>query len=214
MEKLETARKPHILIVDDHRMVAELLSNILNSGGAYEVESASDLAEAKQKIASVDSYDLILLDYNLPDVNGLDAFNAIKAASPSSRVALISGSIQFKALADAVQAGAAGFLPKTFPVKALSQAINLILCGVDFIPADIRYSIESETSSNTDSKIAFTDIERSVLDGIVNGLTNKAIGNRIGRTEVTIKMHVRKICKKLGAANRTQAAMIAKEMMA
>ncbi len=209
---MEDSKKPRVLVIDDHRMVAEMLAELLSANTAIEVSHVYDVAAAMKSVKTTGAYDLVLLDYHLPDADGLSAFYEIHSECPNTRVVLMSGTIQKSVFKEAMAAGAAGFLPKSFPVKSLNQAIAMILSGVDFIPADMNDSIQPEVKEKSNLLDGMNPIEIAVLRGLVDGLTNKTIGNQIGRTEVTIKMYVRKICKRLNAVNRTQAAMMAKDV--
>lgn len=208
----EIDAKPRLLVVDDHQMIADLLAALLSTGGANHVDHACGVGAALQLISANPPYDLVLLDYRLPGVVGLEAFHAIRAANPTGRVALLSGNMEKAAITEAMSAGAAGFLPKNFAAKTLSSAINLILSGIDFVPADLNGF--STTSSQSQHRISgeLSQNEKTVLSYLVEGRTNKEIGRELDRSEVTIKMYVRRVCKKLNANNRTQAAMIARDL--
>lgn len=209
---MKQSRNRRVLVIDDHRMVAEMLAELLSANTEIDVSHVYDADSALRSIKESGAYDLVLLDYHLPDADGLSAFYSIRAASPNTRIVLMSGTVQKSVIKELMSAGAAGFLPKSFPVRSLNQTIAMILSGVNFIPADMSDAIQPETKETSNLLNGMNPVEISVLKGLVEGLTNKTIGNQIGKTEVTIKMYVRKICKRLNAVNRTQAAMIAKDV--
>ena len=101
--------------------------------------------------------------------------------------------------------GASGFVPKTLGAKSMMSAIRLMLAGEIFVPFDFMRQADQKTVAN------LTERETQVLDGLCAGKSNKEIARDLDLQEVTIKLHVKTLCRKLDAKNRTQAAMIAKE---
>lgn len=210
---MELSKKPRVLVVDDHQMVADMLSQLLSENSAVVVSHAYDAVSAMDLIKTSGAFDLVILDYHLPDATGLSAFYDIHSESPTTRIVLMSGTIEKSVVKEAMNAGAAGFLPKSFPVKSFIPTISMIMSGVNFVPADMSDAFQPEGNDNRHLLDGMNSIEIAVLKRLVDGLTNKTIGNQIGRTEVTVKMYVRKICKRLNVINRTQVAMLAKDVV-
>ena len=199
-----------VLIADDHDLVRETLSAFLSSEGGFDVTLAEDLPSAKAKIDAEGPFDLVLLDYGMPGMNGLAGLDIARAANQQKPVALMSG-IAPKAVAqEAVDAGAAGFLPKTIAAKSLINAVRFMCMGETYIPHDFLTQEEAVPETHPlASKLSERELQ--VLGGLCRGLSNKEIARELDLQEVTVKLHVKTLSRKLEARNRTHAAMIGKE---
>jgi len=201
-----TAGALRILIADDHDLVRETLAAFLSSGGACEVECAGTLDEAMRATRGREPFDVILLDYNMPGMTGLDGLAAMRTANNEQPVALISGTATPALAETAIAAGAAGFLPKTMPAKSILAAIRFMAAGEIYAPYDFLHR-----SSRARDSFGLTERERDVLRGLAVGKSNKEIARDLDLQEVTVKLHVKTLSRKLGAKNRTQAAMVARD---
>jgi len=198
-----------ILLADDHDMVRETISAYLKSEGGAKVETAVDLQSALSLIETDGPYDLVLLDYNMPGMMGLDGLSRALNANGNKGVGILSGSAPARTAQDALDAGAIGFIPKTMGAQSLLNAVRFMCAGEVYMPV----SLMREQSNTRDHPIAqkLSPREMEVLGGLSRGLSNKEIARELELQEVTIKLHVRTLCRKLDAKNRTQAALIAKE---
>ncbi|MEL6582639.1 MAG: response regulator transcription factor [Pseudomonadota bacterium] len=199
-----------ILIADDHDLVRETLSAFLSVEGGFDVTLAEDLSAARDKIEVDGPFDLVLLDYGMPGMDGLNGLSIAMEVNGGKPVALMSG-IAPKAVAqEAVDAGAAGFLPKTIAAKSLVNAVRFMCMGETYIPHDFLTQAEDEAEQHPlAAKLSEREIE--VLGGLCRGLSNKEIARELDLQEVTVKLHVKTLSRKLEARNRTHAAMIGKE---
>ncbi|APG47374.1 response regulator transcription factor [Phaeobacter porticola] len=198
-----------ILLADDHDMVRETISAYLKSEGGAAVTSTIDLPGALSEIEENGPYDLVLLDYNMPGMQGLDGLGSALKANGGKGVAIISGSAPNRTAQDALDAGAIGFIPKTMGAQSLLNAVRFMSAGEIYVPVELMRK-EAETPAHPlADKLSPREIE--VLEGLCRGQSNKEIARELGLQEVTIKLHVRTLCRKLEAKNRTQAALTAKE---
>lgn len=198
-----------ILIADDHDLVRETLASFLGREKDFEIEQAGDLNEAIEMINANSRYHLVLLDYSMPGMNGLDGLQQAKEANEPWPVALMSG-IAPKAIAqEALDAGAIGFLPKTMAANSMINAIRFMAAGETFVPVQFMTAEEPEETNELAKGLSPRELE--VLGGLCRGLANKEIARELDLQEVTIKLHVKTLCRKLEAKNRTHAAIIAKE---
>lgn len=196
-----------LLLADDHDLVRETLAAFLETEPDLHVVQADNLNDALDIVGREGAFDLLLLDYSMPGMNGLDGLGKAMSVNDGKPVALISGTAT-KAVAEAaLKSGAAGFLPKTMAARSMVNAVKFMAAGEVFAPLDFMTSEEEGDDSESD----LTQRERQVLRGIGEGKSNKEIAREHDLQEVTIKLHVKNLSRKLGARNRTHAAMIARD---
>ena len=198
-----------ILIADDHDMVRETIAMFLDADGATVTEAASDLASALGKIRDEGPYDLVLLDYTMPGMSGLNGLQSAIAENGGKPVGLISGTATRLVAEQAMDMGAIGFLPKTLPAKSLVNAVRFMAAGETYVP--VTFMSGKDDPVETAFEKALSDRERQVLRGLMAAKSNKEIARDLDLQEVTIKLHVKTLCRKLDAKNRTDAAMIARD---
>ena len=198
-----------ILIADDHDMVRETIAMFLDADGATVTEAASDLAGALDKIKSEPPYDLVLLDYTMPGMKGLQGLQTVLDINEGRPVGLISGTATRLIAEQALEMGAIGFLPKTLPAKSLVDAVRFMAAGETYAP--VTFMSGKDNPEETDFEKSLSERERQVLRGLMNAQSNKEIARDLDLQEVTIKLHVKTLCRKLDAKNRTDAAIIARD---
>lgn len=198
-----------ILIADDHDLLRDTLVLFMESQGISAV-SVKDLPSALGMIRSDGPYDLVLLDFGMPGMNGLDGLKLALSASGAVRVALMSGIAPRDIAEQALSLGAAGFLPKTLPAKSLANAIRFMAMGEQYAPIDFMTAGAEEGPVHPLAE-RLSKRELQVLQGLCEGKSNKEIARDLDLMEPTVKLHVKTLYRKIGAANRTQAALLAKE---
>jgi DNA-binding NarL/FixJ family response regulator len=195
-----------ILIADDHDLLRDVLRSYLEAEGGFEVATVADLPQALVAIEQGPPFDLILLDYAMPGMNGFKGLELAIAAG-SCPVAIMSGLAPTGVPEKALSLGAAGYLPKTLPARSVVNAIRFMVAGERYLPIELT----QPTSPSTPSDSLLSPREHQVLQGLCAGKANKEIARDLNLREPTIKLHVKLLCRKLGARNRTHAAMIARE---
>jgi two-component system nitrate/nitrite response regulator NarL len=198
-----------ILLADDHDLIRETIAAYLATAGFDMVNVAATLDEALRCIRDNGPYDLVMLDYRMPGMNGLEGLQKAIAANAPKRVALLSGSLSRGVADAAVRAGAIGFMPKTLGSRDIVAAMRLMIAGKTFLPLGV---FPEEPQEGPDG-FQLSRREADVLRGICEGKSNKEIARDHDLQEVTVKLHVKTLGRKLGARNRTHAAMIARENM-
>ena len=199
-----------ILIADDHELVRDTISAFLEREGDFQITLAPDFTEAAQIMETEGPFDLVLLDYSMPGMSGLDSLEKAKSMNLGSPVALMSGTADKSIAREALDAGAAGFLPKTMAAKSLIHAVRFMIAGEQYAP--VKFMTEEAVAEEAHPlSERLSEREMQVLEGLCQGLSNKEIARNLDLQEVTIKLHVKTLCRKLEARNRTHAAMVAKE---
>ena len=196
-----------LLVIEDHRLLAEMLRGELSRTEAFRVEVAFSAAEAERMVSENGRFDVILLDYLLPGSMDLEVFERLNDLNDGG-VALFSGVADDNVIDRAISLGAAGFIPKSLDLATLRLAIQIICKGGVFFPRDRFGSFFARRSQPKPLK----EIELKILHLVMEGLQNKEIANRISISEVTVKMHLRAIFRKLSAKNRTEAALKARAL--
>ena len=222
-----------LLLADDHNLFRDaLVEYIIRADPKAEIAVAKNLHEAMYIMAKDPNYDLVLLDLTMPGMNEMEGFQKFHEKYPKTPISLMSGTAELEHVNEAIEIGAVGYFPKTLSGKALVSAIQLVLTGEKFIPidnathlildsykADPNISPLGKMAGNEKEKallpshdINLTPKEHEVLTHLAKGETNKYIAHELGIQVVTVKLHVRGICRKLEVSNRTQAAIKAKEL--
>lgn len=194
-----------ILIADDHDLVREAIAAFMVAEGQAEVATAGSLGEALDIVAADGSFDLALLDYNMPGMNGLEGLQRMRKIKTDLPVAILSGTATRALAEEAIAAGAAGFVPKTLTPKSMMAATQFMAAGEVYAPLNFMQQKSQMGSELLSSR------EIDVLQGICRGQSNKEIALEHNLHEATVKLHAKTLCRKLGAKNRTHAAMIARD---
>ncbi|WP_294607715.1 response regulator transcription factor [Roseovarius sp.] len=195
-----------LLLADDHDLVRETIAEFLRGQGNFEVHAANSLSMAFECYETHGPFDLVLLDLLMPGMDGLSGLAQMKARA-SCPVAILSGTAPPDVARRALRSGAAGFLPKTLDPKLLVSAVRHMLLGEIYKPLDFL----SQGDEDLD-QVSLTPRESDVLVGISEGKSNKEIARDLDIQEVTVKLHLKTMSRKLKAKNRTHAAMLARDM--
>lgn len=202
--------KSRLLLADDHDLVRDILTVYLEKETDIEVTAASDFHEVISYVGKSGPYDLVLLDYNMPGMNGPASIKQCLEQNFGKPVAILSGDMTKELGEQMISAGASGALTKGMEAKTLINAIKFMLAGEIYFPTHLLKSKQEKAGLNPE-KMGLSGREMDVLEGLNSGLSNKEIARKLDIQEVTVKLHVKNICRKLDAKNRTHAAILAKE---
>ena len=199
----------NVLLVDDHRLVRSGLAALLaTTTDITVVGEAADGAQAVDLAAQLKP-DVILMDLSMPVLDGVSATKLIVAADPASRVVILTSFADHHRVTDAIAAGAVGYLLKDSEPQDVLAALRSAASGG--VPLDPRVARALLPSADQRPGDGLSSREQQVLRLLQRGLANKQIGRALGISERTVKVHVGSIFRRLGVADRTSAAMWARD---
>jgi NarL family two-component system response regulator LiaR len=199
-----------VLIVDDHPIVRSGLATMLQAFDDLElVGDASSGSIALAKCQEV-TPDVILMDMVMPEMDGLETTRAVLNHYPSVKIIVLSSFSKENMVQDALEAGATSYLLKDAPIDELANAIRLAYADQPTLsPEATRSLINSKVDPSKELDPGLSSREKQVLALIVEGMSNEEIAERLSISQATARHHVSACISKLGAANRTQAAVLA-----
>ncbi|MDQ2065349.1 response regulator transcription factor [Xinfangfangia sp. CPCC 101601] len=199
----------HILIADDHTLILEIIGMVLENVPDIQLSTAVSIDGVLEKFKVHGKFDLILLDLDMPGMNGVETFRQIAEMNDGAPVGIITGSPTSRVVEEMTKHGAAGVVPKTTSMRSLTNAIRFMAAGERYFPIELM----QEQKANQAAFVSpLSDRELSVLRELADGKPNREIGEALSLAEATIKMHVKSICRKLGVSNRTQAVIQARNL--
>lgn len=201
-----------VMIADDHSLVREGIKRLLEFDGSIEVVSeASNGVECLDKLKDYIP-DILLLDINMPEMNGLEVLVEIKKKDYDLKVLILTVHNELEYLVKAVDIGVDGYILKDSESAELKRAIRFVMSGENYIQASLIPALNNRLANrdiDKDKIDLLTSRELEVLIGVANGMINKEIATKLNISERTVKNHVSNIFKKIDVSDRTQAAVFA-----
>jgi DNA-binding NarL/FixJ family response regulator len=206
VEPREAEGALRILLADDHTLFADAFKTLIERDApGSSVDIRASLDGAHRLMAAGAHYDIVLLDLAMPGMVGLASVAGTLKAFPATRLVVISGTAQPADARAVIQLGARGFMPKTLSGKVIVAALRLVASGGVYLPAEYAGAPPPAVGPPMRAD-GLTARQTEVLAHLASGKSNKEIGRVMGLQEITIKLHVRAIFKKLGVRNRVEAA--------
>lgn len=209
-----------VLIVDDHPLLRQGLSRLLElEGGISVIGQASNGLEAIRLVETLGP-DVVLLDINMPGMNGLEVAEILRSEHPETGILVLTIHDDDSYINEMIRIGAGGYLLKDSEPKQVVQAIKQIAAGDTVYPAhlmekvmDHYHALEIKygrlQSAATINELDLTAREIEILNHIVEGMSNKEIAHTLDISEKTVKNHITNLFRKLEVEDRTQAAVLA-----
>lgn len=202
-----------VLIVDDHPLFCDALELTLRSilPDAHTILT-SDRFENSMELLETHTPDLVLLDLNLPDVEGMGGLLRLQRSHPSLPVVVVSSMADNRMISTCLRSGAKGFIPKHADRAIFETALMAVQSGESFVPDGyVASQTTSDSSDILDRLTSLTNQQGRILELICEGKLNKQIAFDLSIAETTVKAHVTAIMRKLGVQSRTQAVLVVQE---
>jgi DNA-binding NarL/FixJ family response regulator len=196
-----------VVVVDDHAVVRAGLGRLVEGAGDMEVVgTAGDGAEALAVVRATRP-DVVLMDLQMPGVDGVAATRAILAEEPGAQVVILTSYSDGERIVAAIDAGAVGYLLKDADPEDVLDGVRAVSRGESPLHPKAARELLTLRAGRPSGAPQLTDREREVLTLVRLGLANKQIARRLGISERTVKAHLTSVFTRLGVADRTQAAL-------
>lgn len=201
-----------VMIADDHSLIREGLRQLLEFDGSIKV--AGEASNGLECLEKLEEYapDVLLLDINMPEMNGIDVLKKIKAGQFQVKVLILTVHNELEYLMNAVDIGVDGYILKDSESSELKRAIKAVQEGENYIQQSLIPALNSQLVNrdiDKDKITSLTNRELEVLVEVANGMFNKEIATSLNISERTVKNHISNIFKKIDVSDRTQAAVFA-----
>lgn len=202
--------KIHVLLCDDHTILRDGLQNLLQAEEDIEVVGQAGSGKEALFLAENLLPDVVLLDINMPEMNGIEVTEQLLQRFPKLRILILSMHNQEEYLFNSLRAGAKGYLLKDSPISEVTHAIRRVMLGKSVFHPDLTEKIvASYQNTNGEQQLQerLSKREHEVLREMVKGLPNRTIAEQLFISETTVKLHISHIFRKLGVKSRSQAVL-------
>jgi len=199
-----------IMVVDDHQMFAESVARLLEQEPDFELVGVANTVAGAITLAEAANPLIAIVDYNLPDETGASLAKTLRAVSPGTRVLILTGLDDERALIAAIDAGCSGFVTKYKAMSELVTAVRLVDAGEAYIPSHLLANLLPRMGKSYRGLGAdLTQREHEVLNLLADGVSNQAIADMLVLSVHTVRNHVQNVLAKLDAHSKLEAVAIA-----
>jgi DNA-binding NarL/FixJ family response regulator len=201
--------KIRLIIADDHEVVRKGLMLVLRQEQDFEIVAEAHNGREAVELAARQKPDLILLDWKMPEMDGLAAAAAIRQQTPGVRTLILSGASIEAAALDALDEGVDGFVHKDTSPGDLAEAIRIVAGGRSYLGPEIKQALARRAQATQAAHVTLTPREMEVLQLMATAATYREIGEQLYIGEETVRSHAKSVLAKLDQPNRTQAVIAA-----
>jgi len=200
-----------VLIVDDHRLVGQAITEMLSRAAGIEVAGYEATAADGIARARTSRPDVVLMDFNLPDMDGVLAAGKIRSFAPNTKIVMVTGLVDDSILAEAIEVGCVGYINKGADFSSLVEAVRAAARGEMLVSPrllnDVLKHFRSEAPAQP--RIVPTQREMEILQLLARGASNETIAESLGVSVLTVRKHVQNLLGKLGAHSKLEAVSVA-----
>lgn len=196
-----------VLVADDHELFRDAIKRLVSdTWPGVALDEAGDLDGALEQLADGGAIDLVLIDLKMPGLNGPESLSALREGYPDTKIIVVSASETKDDILAALGAGVHGYVPKSLTSKAIKAAIESVLAGGVFVPAQVtERSTPAAAKPSAGSQPHLTARQGEVLESLATGASNKEIARKLNLTEGTVKIHLAAIYRVIGVKSRGEA---------
>jgi DNA-binding NarL/FixJ family response regulator len=194
-----------VVIADDHRLILDGIKRALEEDGGFDVVGEANTGERVLPVVARTNPDLVVLDLRMPGMDGLNCLDQIRKRHPVVKVVVLSVSTDEKLIENVLKRGASAYIVKSVNPVDLPGALRQAVEGTVFS----AIGLPDTTTAGAAKAAGLTDRETVILGALARGLSNEQIGKELWVAEQTVKFHLTNVYRKLGVANRTEAARYA-----
>lgn len=197
-----------VLVADDHELFRDAIKRLVSDSWPDAVlDEAGDLDGALEQLGNDNAIDLVLIDLRMPGLSGPESLAALREGYPDCKIIVVSASEAKEDILGALGAGVHGYVPKTLPSKSIRAAIESVLNGGVYVPAQVteRSAPQSARRASESNAPHLTARQHEVLDALATGAANKEIARKLNLTEGTVKIHLAAIYRQIGVKSRGEA---------
>ena len=198
-------KRIRLVVADDHRLFLEGVRAALEEDEDLEIVGEADSGSKLLSLVAHSRPDLVLMDFSMPQLDGLACLDTIHSRHPDVKVAILSAFREPDVIQAALRRGACAYIVKTINPDDLASVIRQVISGTVYQALDLA---EPEQSPSV-RDVGLTERELAILQALARGLSNEAIAKELWIARQTVKFHVRNVYRKLGVSNRTEAARYA-----
>ena len=193
-----------IVIADVHPLIRAGMASLIESDDKFKLLGQASSGTQAVEMCERLQPDLLLIDLNMPDCDGIEAIGRISARRPDAKIIILSGHEREEEADRGMRAGASAYMLKSAPLNDLMACIHTVLSGKKYMMPELALKLASRIHGNQ-----LTPRERDILGHLATGMSNKVIARAAGIGVGTVKFHVKSIMAKLNVCTRTEAAMVA-----
>jgi DNA-binding NarL/FixJ family response regulator len=198
-------KRIRLVVADDHRLFLEGVRAALEEDEDIEIVGEADSGSKLLSLVAHSRPDLVLMDFSMPQLDGLACLDTIHSRHPDVKVAILSAFREPDVIQAALRRGACAYIVKTINPDDLASVIRQVISGTVYQALDLAEPEQSATVRD----VGLTERELAILQALARGLSNEAIAKELWIARQTVKFHVRNVYRKLGVSNRTEAARYA-----
>jgi DNA-binding NarL/FixJ family response regulator len=201
-------KRIRLVVADDHRLFLEGVRASLHEAEDIEIVGEADSGSKLLSLVAHSRPDLVLMDFSMPQLDGLACLDTIHSRHPDVKVAILSAFREPDVIQAALRRGACAYIVKTINPDDLASVIRQVINGTVYQALDLAEADHSG-KNGTVRDVGLTERELAILQALARGLSNEAIAKELWIARQTVKFHVRNVYRKLGVSNRTEAARYA-----